>query len=248
MRRRRRKRKNTSSSEGSWLTVYSDMVTLLLCFFILLFSMSVLDNSKFNSMLNSFIANPSVINGTGSNIIGKSSGENDSLIEMPYKDTRNLPNKEDLIMTEIYNELQTLVVSNKLEDSVIIEKKDPWIAIRFKDNILFDSGKADLKQESKEILTEINNLLLKYKKRIKIEGHTDNVPMNTAKYPSNWELSVGRAISVLKYLLHEVPSKERLSPELLEISGYGEYKPIVPNTSKENKAKNRRIEIIIYKE
>ena len=72
--------------------------------------------------------------------------------------------------------------------------------------------------------------------------------MNTAKYPSNWELSVGRAISVLKYLLHEVPSKERLSPELLEISGYGEYKPIVPNTSKENKAKNRRIEIIIYKE
>jgi Flagellar motor protein len=118
--------------------------------------------------------------------------------------------------------------------------------LRFQDNILFDSGSADLKPESLEIMSYIAQLLNAEDfedKFISIEGHTDNVPMNSPRYPSNWELSVGRSSNVVRFLVEN----NNMDPKRISASGYSEYHPVAPNDNAENRAKNRRVDILILK-
>jgi chemotaxis protein MotB len=106
---------------------------------------------------------------------------------------------------------------------------------------LFDSGKADLKSEAIRLLDKIAPVLKQSQRPIRVEGHTDNVPIHTKEFPSNWELSTARAVNVLRYLVekHEIP------PQIISAAGYGEYHPIVPNDTAQNRSRNRRVEIII---
>jgi chemotaxis protein MotB len=110
--------------------------------------------------------------------------------------------------------------------------------------VLFDSGKANLKDEAVEILSKITVAIRTYEQSIqmiRIEGHTDNVPINTAEFPSNWELSTARAVTVLKFLIQN----QNLSPEMLSAVGYGEYHNIAGNDTAEGRAKNRRVDFVI---
>ena len=115
------------------------------------------------------------------------------------------------------------------------------------DNVFFDSGKADLKPESKEILKSIAEILNREEfkdKLIKVEGHTDTDPiLYSKKYPTNWELSAIRATNVLRYLVEE----ENIEGNRISSSGYSYYRPIAPNDTRENKAKNRRVDIVILR-
>jgi chemotaxis protein MotB len=106
---------------------------------------------------------------------------------------------------------------------------------------MFDSGKADIYPEAKEVIKNIAALLVDEPNRIAIEGHTDNTPINTPEFPSNWELSTKRATNVLKYLLEEL----KFDPKRLTAAGYGEWHPVAPNDTPENKAKNRRVDLIV---
>lgn len=130
-----------------------------------------------------------------------------------------------------------------------IEQKDAQVAmserglvITFLTQVFFDSGKSDIKTSGLESLKKITGTLKDLDREIRVEGHTDNVPIRHTKhlYKSNWELSSARAMSVLHFL-----QKHGIKPEFLSAAGYGEYRPVVPNTTKANKAKNRRVEIVI---
>lgn len=237
---RRRNRQEEEPMQGSWMTTYGDLVTLLMCFFVLLFSMSNIDSMKFKQMLLSFTSgNVSVIEElAGSNGILP---ENGGILSGGYA------LQEEEKFKQISEELQEFVDNNNLMGNVSVYQEHEGVLIRFNDSILFDKGSAYLKEDSLKILREMADLLHSYDRVIRVEGHTDNDPISTGTYPSNWELSTARAVNVVKYLVAEVPENLRISPELMQAAGYGEYYPLVENTNEHNKTRNRRIEIVILK-
>lgn len=135
------------------------------------------------------------------------------------------------------DKLKELVKKKGMEDHVEISMSEGEVFIQIKDHLIFNLGKADLKQDFLKILSLIAKTLVKEATEIKVEGHTDDLPIRTDKYPSNWELSFDRALSVLKYFVRE----EGIPPNKLAAAGFGEYYPIAPNNSPENRAKNRRV-------
>jgi chemotaxis protein MotB len=176
----------------AWMVSYSDLVTQLLTFFIMLFALSA-------------------------------AATEDQLKKIKEK-------------------IDNYVVQNHLEKfvSTKITQKE-GLVVTFSEKYMFDSGKADIYPEAKEVIKNIAALLVDEPNRIAIEGHTDNTPINTPEFPSNWELSTKRATNVLKYLLEEL----KFDPKRLTAAGYGEWHPVAPNDTPENKAKNRRVDLIV---
>jgi chemotaxis protein MotB len=231
-----RKKRQEESSGGSpeWMTTYSDLVTLLLCFFVLLFSFSSVDAEKFKAIMASFQGGSGVLNGGTSMDFPISLIEDDLDIEV------------DLRMLMEY--LQEYAETVGLEDKIVIQVEERGLVVRFADNVFFDSGSADIKSESVEILKSVAELLNReefIKRQIKVEGHTDTDPiLKSAKFPSNWELSSARANNVLRYLVES----EGMDGGRVSSSGYSYYRPITSNDTVENKAQNRRVDIVILKD
>lgn len=223
--RKRRGEDNVNTS--SWLNTYADMITLLLCFFVAIYAFSNVDKAKFDTMVQSF--RPGESSGNGSNVN----------IEDLGLDEDELEKMQDIL--EEYTE------EEGLSDEITTTLEERGLVIRFKDSVFFDSGKADIKPESKNILHYLAGILKKVEfenMQIKIEGHTDSDPIVRADYPTNWELSAIRATNVLRYLV-EV---ENIEGNRLSSSGYSYYRPIAPNDTKANKTKNRRVDIVILRE
>lgn len=218
---------------SEWLATYGDLVTLLLCFFVLLYSMSVIDSAKFKQAAQS-LNEMGIMFESGS--LNPSVG--DSIADLNVNSAKEQ-------MDNIYKEVKDIIDSGGLTKDVEVKKVDKGVLLRFKNEILFDIAQADLKPNAKENLRRLGKVLRKHNKIIKVEGHTDNVPISNSEYRSNWELSTARAISVVRYFTEELPNDQRLNPKSFEVSGYGEYHPIAPNNTDENKQKNRRIEITI---
>jgi len=230
-----KRRKKDSSNGSNWLATYSDLVTLLLCFFVLLFSFSTVDAKKFREIMNSFQGSTGVLNG------------GQTLEEMDYDNIEtNELESENEELEEIKEYLENYTSDNNLNDKVKMTINERGLIIRTMDNVFFDSGKAEIKSESKQILTFIGSILNKEElseKQIKVEGHTDDIVMNSERFPSNWELSVIRATNVLRLFVEQIG----ISPDRISASGYGPNRPIVKNDSKINRARNRRVDIIILK-
>lgn len=240
----RRKRSNTAESKSGapeWMTTYGDMVTLLLCFFVLLFSFSTVDIQKFQSMIRSFQGGLGILDS------GSSIGLKDFVTDTTGDDltTGQMQEAEDFI--RLQGILEEYLESYNLEPDVFVTQENAGLVLRFRDNVLFDSGKAVLKPKSKEILSDISVFLQSpefIKKSIRIEGHTDTVKVTpNLLYPTNWELSAGRASNVTRYMIEDL----NLAPERFSIAGYGEYHPVAPNDTAENKSKNRRVDIVILR-
>ncbi|SHG92766.1 OmpA family protein [Tepidibacter thalassicus] len=238
-----KKKKEEEVKQGApeWMGTYGDMVTLLLCFFVLLFSMSSVDAQKFQAIIQSFNGSLGMLSG-GTTIVDKEyigKGLNDDKSIDQKQETENFNNLEKQIKEYLKN--------NGLDKDVFVMNESAGLLLRFQDNVLFDSGKADLKLKSKEILRYISTFLNKNEfknKFIRIEGHTDNDPIRyNHKYPTNWELSVARASNVVRFLVENTG----IDPKRISASGYSEYHPVAPNNSPENKAKNRRVDILILK-
>ncbi len=229
-----RRRRQVESGGGSpeWLTTYSDLVTLLLCFFVLLFSFSVVDAEKFKAIMASFQGGSGVLIGANT-------------LEVPTSiDQEEVATELERLLEDLEDYAETL----NLGSSIIIKPEERGIVIRFVDSILFDSGSANIKVESLEILKSVAEILNKEEfsnKQIKIEGHTDSDPIvRSPKFPTNWELSSARATNVLRYLVEE----EKLDGNRVSSAGYSYYRGIAPNDTVENKAKNRRVDIVILRD
>ncbi|OWZ84236.1 flagellar motor protein MotB [Natranaerobius trueperi] len=235
-RQRRNREQDFDSSGGNWLQTYADTITLLLAFFVLLYSMSTIDAEKFDRVLVSLHESFSGVLSEHQAQIPKE----DPDITLPSPD-RNIPEKEERMMENIYDQLKEYIDEADLADVVLLDKEEHGVVLRFQDKVLFDPGSANLKREGVDILNEIASILKEVPNEIKVEGFTDDVPQNTPEFPSNWELSTGRATTVLRNLTET----GELDPERLSATGYGEYRPMVPNDSPENRQLNRRVDITV---
>ncbi|MDD4527008.1 MAG: OmpA family protein [Candidatus Margulisbacteria bacterium] len=141
----------------------------------------------------------------------------------------------------VVDKVKQYIQEQKLSDFLNVMVEESKIRVVLASPILYETGKATLKEDALEILKDIGEILKKTDNKIVIEGHTDNVPIKTEKYDSNWDLSFDRAYSVIKFFVEKVG----ISPMRIQAVGYGEYRPMMPNDTEENKAKNRRIEINI---
>ena len=223
-----RRQKQTESSGGSpaWMTTFSDLMSLLLTFFILLFSMSTISPDKFNNVATSF---QSVLTGsTSTSIIN----DDQSMAEFTEEMMKN---------RGLYNKVSEYLEHGDLGNNVSVSMNAKGVFVEMKDAILFEPGSASLKPEGIDVLKQLEGLINDFNNELVIEGYTDDVPMSSPRFPTNWELSTARAVSVVRYLT-EV---ENVDPERLSAVGYGEYRPIVPNDSVENRTSNRRVNILI---
>lgn len=247
---RKKNRDNEESNGTSWLDTYADTITLLLTFFVLLYSMSSIDNQKLKALSDAFRLE---MMGESSDSILDLENGSEPITENGLED--DLPNNVEQMgeaeevedntyleeLEKLYSKVDNFIKENDMENEVTITKTDQGVALQLKDNVLFETASADLTNNSYPILDKIYTLITDIPNKLLVEGHTDNRPMNTDRYPSNWELSTARAVNVLKYFV-EVKG---ISPERLSAAGYGEYKPLAENDSWDNMAKNRRVSILI---
>lgn len=145
---------------------------------------------------------------------------------------------------ELFENLQKTITVSKAEDVTVMLDQNKAIKVSIGETLLFDLGRADLKPDSIDFLRRFSETISRTKYKIIVEGHTDPFPIHNETFPTNWELSAIRAIKVARFLIEGTG----LEPERFSVVGYSLYKPVVPNTSSENKARNRRVEIVITRE
>lgn len=239
--------------EGSpaWMTTYADMITLVLTFFVLLFSFSTIDALKWKEIVSSLSGTPFVTIQAldpGGTIPAAIEVDDDVVAatpvptKSPEEEARNVEIKEKF--NELYQKIKNHIEDNNLQYILNVASEEDIILIRMTDSALFDSGKDQIRNDSEIYLLEICDILQEYEnliRRIRIEGHTDNVPIHTAKFPSNWHLSGSRAAEVVIYFIEAMD----IDPGKMVPTGYGEYHPIAKNDTEEGKAKNRRVDFVI---
>ena len=143
-------------------------------------------------------------------------------------------------LATLMNDLKKLAEQEKIESQVLVSRLPRGLAMRLNDRALFDLGAADVSDGAEKLLRNIGDIIAKTHYQIRIEGHTDDLPIQTLRYPSNWELSTARAVNVLRFL----QKHSRIAPTRLSAVGFGQYQPLYPNDTPANRARNRRVEII----
>jgi chemotaxis protein MotB len=228
---------------AGWLTTFNDLVTLLMVFFVLLFTMSTIDTKKMQDFQYALQSGLGIL-------------ETGNKVAISVKRTQPVDDMSH-IMTQAEGELNkkgNSQVSGKLVDQIRqmmdndpdiqVTRTDQETRLSFEDQVLFDFGKAAINPAGFVFLDKIADVLDKIPYAVRVEGHTDNVPIRTRRFPSNWELSVARAVSVVKYFV-EVSN---INPQRLSAVGYGESRPVAENDTLSNRAKNRRVEILLLTE
>ncbi|NLX92223.1 MAG: OmpA family protein [Firmicutes bacterium] len=233
-----------------WMTTYGDMVTLLLTFFVLLFAFSSVDVKRFQEVMSaiqhSFMGRTGILMGS----IGVEGEEGQRLdnFEMSAEELLAALGEQETALLEMmaqleqtYEEAKSFLQEAGLEDDIQLRLEERGIVLELPEHILFDTGQAVIKPDFYPILDSLSTLIAKLPNQIIVEGHTDNVPIKTFLYPSNWELSVARAVSVARYLVevHNLP------PRRFVATGYGEYHPLDTNETPEGRARNRRVSIVL---
>lgn len=257
-----RKKKEEEQAPGSpaWMATFSDLMNLLLCFFVLLFSMSEIDVDKWQQVAMSFSENFSIFSG-GATAIGDgfliSNGvsqlnELDDYINSTGKtaeseefvnDLEEFEEKQLAAAEQLAEEIEESVEESQFANEIDVDFTAQYVSLTLNGALLFDSGSAELKEEAKPLMDKIGQLLGRYaQSTIEIEGHTDNVPIHNAKFADNNELSSFRALSVFNYFMETT----FLEPAMIKHSGRGEYLPVADNSTPEGRAQNRRVEIKIY--
>lgn len=254
--KRRNKRQKKESGAPKWMVTYSDMVTLILVFFILLFAMSQVDLVRFeaisesfrNRMIFDFFPSPVPMeNPTESSAhlkTGKDSNEFDTPTNLPNRSDKSKDDVEEDSLGRLMEDVEKYLNEHELENVISANRTERGVVLVLPENILFNSGEANILESGKGFLTKVGSLLTEIPNMVKVEGHTDSRPISNYRYPSNWELSGARASSVIRYLINEYEFDDsRFSGSI-----YGDTRPIVPNTSPVNWSQNRRVEIVILDE
>ena len=268
----KRKPEDPPAGLPAWMATFSDLMNLLLCFFVMLFSMSSIDANKWNEMAAAMSNSAFSIFNAGSTAIGEgilisngvsqlndldeyisnagrnADSETDSDNYEKYESAAALEealNEKNLQSNEELSEtVQEAIDENSLTDQINVSFTAQYVQLSMKGALLFDSGSAVLKDQSKPVLDKVGVILERYGSDavIEIEGHTDNVPIHNSKFADNEELSSARALSVFYYLVENTS----LDPSNLRHAGMGDRTPVADNSTDEGRSKNRRVEIRIY--
>lgn len=232
-----------------WLITYSDLITLLMIFFVVMYAISDVNSKKLaalaHSLTQALIGSPSsgIFQGEGLSLVEGFQG-----IGTPAGSSERAEGASEQGATsnveEVARELNRLVETSGLTGQVAITQEERGLVVRMAETVLFPKGSAELTPQAKELITRVGKMLAPLPNYLRVEGHTDNLPIRAASYYSNWELAAARALTVLHVLVKE----SGISPERLSATSYGEFRPLVPNDSEENMAKNRRVDIVILRE
>ncbi len=224
-----RQRQHYQNRHNGWLMTYADMLTLLLTFFVLIVSFSSLQKSKFKQAAQSLQEAFGVL------------PQQESVIEFenPVLPGRLEDSRDSDFQYEV-QEVEQLIIEQGLDREVQVKVQDNGVLFRIDAPFLFASGKAELLPGPERVLGDLYRLFRKFPYQIRIEGHTDTVPIASARYPSNWELSAARAVTVARYF-----QGLGMPPEQIAATGYGEFHPIGDNTTATGRELNRRVEILL---
>jgi chemotaxis protein MotB len=222
---------------AAWMATFADMMTLLLTFFVLLISFANMDVIKFQMMLGSVKDAMGVRN--------EHPGVLPTLATVPVplsdrESTDRIALMEELAMV---NELRRQIRDAGLDELVEAELGQRGVIVRVTGHVLYDLGSAELKEEGLPLLDSIASIANKFETNLLVEGHTDDLPISTPIFPSNWELSTARAISAMRYLA----GANLLPAERLGVAGYAEMRPVVPNDTVEHRSQNRRVEFVFIR-
>ncbi len=225
------------------MATFSDMMTLLLCLFVLLFAMSSTQEESFKELVQSLRSALGVQQvpeaGTREGLVMHNIPTEKTATEA-VDEAGGMVQKE---LNEIVSDVRELVMFNQLGGMVKVEQNEMGAVITISDVVLFPPGDSRMTEDGLKIIRKIAIVLAQFQYHIQIAGHTDNTPISSACYPSNWELSASRACEVVRYL-----TQNGLDPTMLSAVGYGEFRPIDTNDTPEGRAQNRRVEIVYLRE
>ena len=258
-----RRKEDPPKGSPAWMNTFADLMNLLLCFFVMLFSMSSVNEEKFEKVIASFQSTFSILPGGGASIgegelisSGISQLENfDSYYNQQLSSQSDGQTEEEKDITEAYEQqeleesedmaqqLENALSQYGIQDDVEVDFNAEYVTLNMNGALLFDSASAELRDEAYPLVNKVGKILVTYDNNIiEVEGHTDNVPIHSSKYEDNNVLSMYRALAVANYLRDTTT----LDPAYIKSSGRGEYVPIADNATPEGRARNRRVEIKIY--
>lgn len=237
----RKKQHHEEHVDEAWLLPYSDMLTLLLALFIVMFAMGQTDKAKLQAMSKAFNV---IFNG------GTAMMEKDGNSIIPMDSSSEGSGKSDAEveqdkMTEIKKMIEQEIGKEGYTDKVKVELNDEGLDISIEDVVLFNSGDAEVLQNVTPLLSKISGMLNGLSNQIKIVGHTDNIPISNSKFRSNWDLSAMRAVNV-RSLMVSYPAG--LNPQNVSVQAWGELKPKASNDTEQGRAQNRRVEIVVARQ
>lgn len=263
----RKRQEDPPAGSPAWMSTFSDLMNLLLCFFVLLYSMSSVDESKWEQVVASLQSTISILPAGGSaigdgemisagvrqlefldsyyNEMANSKAEENTDDPQNGKNSVYQAYQEQALeeSEQMAQEIQEAINGTSLEDIVEVEFNSQYVQLNLSGAILFESGKAELVKEAYPTVDKIGRILERYAENtIEIEGHTDNVPINSSQFENNDVLSMYRALSVATYFRENTD----LNPANIKSSGRGDYVPVADNSTAEGRARNRRVEIKIY--
>lgn len=241
MARKKRGKKHEEENSEVWLLPYSDLMTLLLALFISLFAISQTDQKKVSELSQAFssafnMGGPSFFNQMGPNVGRRA--------DMPSDEDKGTHAylAESQQLQEVQKKMEEYIEQNNLQEQISTQLTEEGLMIRIKERALFPSGSAQLAGQAQSIVPVVAGLLSSVPERVVVSGHTDNVPISSAEFPSNWELSATRAMNFMKALL---AANASLNPARFSAIGYSEYRPIADNNTEAGRSQNRRVEVFI---
>ncbi|RNA70664.1 flagellar motor protein MotS [Alteribacter keqinensis] len=243
----RRRKQNSSKGAPKWMVTFSDLMTLILVFFILLFSMSVVDSQKFQALAESFQDRaifdnfPSLIPADHPSEEKEVKADPFEMEEDSFETLLDLEEEENEELDKLLQEVNEYLEEYELKEEISASRDERGVVLVLQEQTLFRSAQADVLEGARPFLDKVGTLLNEIPNIVKVEGHTDSRPISTTVYPSNWELSGARASSVIRHLIDE----NSLDPERFMAVGYGDTRPVAPNSTEENLRQNRRVVIVI---
>lgn len=225
---RRKRRQETVHHRDRWLVSYADFITLLFAFFVVLYSAAEIDKRRASQVASAI---QTAFHQNGSLPPGAANGGGQSQTTAPNSDEQQTALKKQIEQT------LSAEISN---GDVAVRSSPEGLVISLREVGFFDSGSAEIKASSAAAFAQLAEILRKNGSDIRIEGHTDNVPIHNSHFSSNWDLSTARATATIRLLI-----RYKLKPELMAASGYAEFHPIASNETAEGRASNRRVDIVV---
>ena len=229
----RKKKHEEHENHERWLVSYADFITLLFAFFTSLYAMSSVNEGKYRVLSDSLAVsfNSSV----------HTSNASASGVSFVKQGSRNITSDFHNVFSNKYDKIKDALKELEKNRKLSFIVDENMLTIRISESVLFTPGKDELLDEAHPVLDEVISILKGLPNSVRIEGHTDNIPINTERFPSNWDLSSARSIAILKYFIKE----HGFAPSRLSALGYGEYRPIDTNDTPSGRLKNRRVDIMV---
>jgi chemotaxis protein MotB len=251
--KKHKKEHHEEHADETWLIPYADLLTLLLALFIVLYAMSSVDSKKFEDMSKAFnvafstgvgVLDSTTVVTTGQQMDNANKNNRRPDDSTKQEDLKALMQKEQEDLEKLKRQIDKYIQTNGLTTQLETKLNQSQLTITISDNALFPSGSAKVKPEARALALAIANILQQYPRyEVVVAGHTDNEPISTAEFQSNWDLSSSRAIRFMDVLL----SNKKLDPKLFSAIGYGEYRPVDSNNTAIGRSKNRRVEVSIMR-